>query len=329
MKKSRLLAAVAVAGVMAASAVNGAQADPTGSPTFRTLAGVGSDTTENVMNDMSNAIVDGGGIKITGSYNATGSATISTKAAANCTNVPRPNGSSAGRTALSNSLAPGAATAGCFQFSRSSSLNTAGIAGGASRQLTYIPYAYDYLGFAVTAGSIIPKILSKIEVQSIYNCEIPGFKALIPQAGSGTRSAWLSYLGLNEASLATRPCISATINGSPVQEHNGIPLDNESIVPYSVGKWNQQAATEIPDVHGNTVLGILDGTVPNEPNTTFAGKREIYNVIATTNETVAPFNTVFVGPTSAVCSNTAIIKANAFGVNPNCGSTALKTTLTP
>ena len=321
-KKSRILAAVAAAGIMAATAVGGAQADPNGAPTFRALAGVGSDTTQDVLNALSEVVAIGG-VKQIGSYDATG-ALISTKATANCTNLTRPNGSNSGRAALLNALTPGNAVEGCYQFARSSSLNQ-GNTGIGKPQLTYIPYAFDDLGYAVLASSNIPKDLTKVELQAIYNCEF-GFKALIPQSGSGTRSAWLTYLGITEAQVTARPCISSVApDGSQIQEHNGLVLDNDSIVPYSVGKWLQQSTNSITDVHGDSVLGKINGGLAAVPSSDFDGKRAVYNVIATAQEGNAPYSTVFVGPSSLVCSNTSTITNSGFAPNPNCGSTALKT----
>ncbi len=260
------------------------------------------------------------GTKVLGSYDATGSGTITPKAAANCASLPRPNGSSAGRTALLNALNPAHASFGCFQWSRSSSLNQA----TASTQLTYIPFAFDDLGYAVTASSNIPKDLTKVELQQIYNCEF-GFTALIPQAGSGTRAAWLSYLSITEAQVAARPCIRDVVAGSPVQEHSGIPLDNNSITPYSAGKWLQQSTNAIPDVHGNSVLGKINGGLAAVPSPDFDGKRAVYNVIPTSQEGTAPYSTVFVGSSSLICTNGALINANGFATHPSCGSTALRT----
>ncbi len=104
-----------------------AQADPAGAPTYRDLAGVGSDTTQGVVNGLADAITVGG-VKVLGSYDATGSANITTKDPAtkpNCT-IPRPAGSGNGVNALVASLD---GNTGCVQFARSSSNNSANYAG--------------------------------------------------------------------------------------------------------------------------------------------------------------------------------------------------------
>lgn len=325
MKKSRILAAVLVAGTMAVTAIGAAQADPQGAPTFRELAGPGSDTTEIVMNNMAEAITIGG-IKVLGSYDATGSATISPKAAANCQNLSRPNGSSAGRGALIKALKSTDATFGCYDWSRSSSLNTTSTGAGQA-QLTYVPFAFDDLGFAVTKSSVIPKDLTKAELIAIYNCEVDGITALIPQLGSGTRGSWMSYVTLTEAEVVdgAHACVKDAVNGAPVQEHNGIVLNDTSITPYSVGKWQLQSTNSIADVTGRSVLGKINGGLAAVPSPDFDGKRAVYNIIPTAKEGTAPYTTVFVGPNSLVCQNTAIITAAGFATNPNCGSIATKT----
>src|SRR5580704_14313324 len=99
-KRVKLLTVAAACGLVATVlGASSAQADPSGAPTFRQLAGVGSDTTTPVMNALSNVITIGG-TKVLGSYDATGSATIATQSAAACSAIARPNGSGAGRAAL-------------------------------------------------------------------------------------------------------------------------------------------------------------------------------------------------------------------------------------
>ncbi|MEI6365278.1 MAG: hypothetical protein WCO59_06305, partial [Actinomycetes bacterium] len=115
---SKYKLATAAAAVIAIAAggltMGSAYADPSGAPTYRTLAGVGSDTTEGVVAGLSDGVTslsltsslvsDGtikdlagatiaSGTKIVGSYNAQGTSTIKTKAAALCDAVTRQNGS--------------------------------------------------------------------------------------------------------------------------------------------------------------------------------------------------------------------------------------------
>lgn len=102
MNKKKIAFAFAAA-ALAVTAAGGsiAFADPAGPPQYRPLSGVGSDTTQDVMNGLAAAITVNGQ-KVIGSYDATGSANVTTKdpaVNANCT-MARPNGSGAGRAAL-------------------------------------------------------------------------------------------------------------------------------------------------------------------------------------------------------------------------------------
>jgi ABC-type phosphate transport system substrate-binding protein len=91
-----------------------------------------------------------------GSYDATGSATIQTKAGG--PSFVRPNGSGAGANALSDSAQGGTHLfnsvdiTGQVDFARSSSGPS-----GSGTALTYIPFAKDAVTFAVNAASDFPR----------------------------------------------------------------------------------------------------------------------------------------------------------------------------
>lgn len=306
-----------------------AQADPIGAPTYRELAGVGSDTTQDVDNALAQAITIGG-VKPLGSYDATGSANITTKDPATlpaCT-IPRPFGSGAGKTALINSKnANAGAGDGCLQFSRSSS------APSGSNGLTYIPFAVDSISYGVTNTSDISRNLSKSDLQQYYQCN-PAFVGasapydvtpMLPQAGSGTRIYWVAQMGITEAQIAggTLGClINGVKNGQPIEEHTGTVLDDKSIVPFSIGQFNSQATQTIADKRGRAALGVIDNTIPNLTNTSFSVKRKLYHAVPTSSISAgSTLNTVFVGPTSLVCSQPSIIQLYGFGPSPECGET--------
>ncbi|MFF0199608.1 substrate-binding domain-containing protein [Streptomyces sp. NPDC005017] len=324
-KRMAAVAAVGLAGLVTGTlSVSQASADPSGPPQYRQLAGVGSDTTQDVMNGLANAITIGGQ-KVIGSYDATGSATITTKATG-CS-MARPNGSGAGRTALVNSL--GAAN-GCLDFSRSSSLNLAATANG----LTYVPFAVDAVTYAITPSSVVPRKLSKADLTAIYHCDPnyvgtgPNYDVtpLLPQAGSGTRSFWLGQVGLTEGDITSGnyPCVKDNKNG-PVQEHDGRVVDDKSIVPFSIAQYNSQASQTIADLRGRAILGTIDDKAPNVLNSDFAIKRDVYNVIPTSKLTTAPWSTVFVGGNSLVCQQPAVINTYGFATSPQCGDTSKQT----
>ncbi len=112
---------VGAASLVLAATLPTAQADPVGPPTYRALAGMGSDTTMDLMNALSEVVtVDG--VKVIASYNAIPDGPpVTTKDPATdpqCVDYPRANGSSGGRDALQRSLQAGD---NCLQFARSSS----------------------------------------------------------------------------------------------------------------------------------------------------------------------------------------------------------------
>ena len=307
---------------LSAGAIGAANAEPNGTPTYRALAGVGSDTTQDVVNGLSDAVLGSDGTKLIASYNATGGGNIQTKADAKCT-LPRPNGSGAGRTALLKSLTPGDATAGCLDFARSSSLNLAATPQG--QGLTYIPFAVDAVTYATASGSTIPRNLTQAQLVAIYQCQVPEIKPLLPQAGSGTRAFWLAQLGLTETTKGS--CVADTVGSNvSVQEHDGRVLTApDQIVPFSVAQYIAQSFGAITDVRGSAQLGAVDGITPVALNTAFGIKRDVYNVVPTANIGTAPTSDVFVGPQSKVCTNTAVIQKYGFGTNANCGSTTNQT----
>lgn len=324
--KNRLAFAAISAGLVTSLlGMGAAQADPTGAPTPRALNGVGSDTTQDVMNAISNTVVIGG-VKQIGSFDATGSATITPKAG--CT-ITRPNGSGAGVAALSASLnANGGAGDGCLQFARSSS----GLSGTNTPSLTYIPFATDAVSYAVTADSVVARSLALTDLQHYYQCD-PNYVGtgpnwdvtpMLPQAGSGTRKFWEAQMGITDAQVVAGnfPCIiNGTKNGQTIEEHSGLLLDSKSIVPYSIPQYDDQAAQLVTDRRGRALLGQIDGTRPQLTNGSFAVTRSVYNVVPTSQIANDPVKTVFVGGTSLVCADTADILKYGFAVNANCGST--------
>ncbi|MFI6642111.1 hypothetical protein [Streptomyces sp. NPDC050504] len=300
-------------GAMAAPA----SADPAPN-TYRTLAGVGSDTTQDVVNGLGTAIDSG---SLIASYNATGSATIKTRAA-NCV-IPRPNGSSAGINALRNAVDN---NTGCLDFARSSR----GVADSSTTDLTWIPFGKDAVSFAVRGDSALPKALTKAQLVSIYTCQTTSLNGvaltpLLPQAGSGTRSFFLGKLGLTESTFGS--CVNDT-----VQEHNGEALDSAGdIAPYSIAQYIAQSNEPdgVVDRRGAAVLGSIDGVAPRNANGTlnvgFPFNRDVYNVVPTAKLTNATIASTFVGSNSKVCNQTSVISTYGFGgLGTACGSTTLK-----
>ena len=318
-KRSRLLGlAAGVSLLIIAVGAGTAQADPVGPPSPRDLVGVGSDTTEAVMNPISEVPFSGDGVKHLGSFNAVGSATINT-GRTGCAAIARPNGSTAGRNALINSLNAGD---NCIQYARSSSGPVT-----TTPALKWAEFAIDGVSYAVTPNSNIPRRLSRADVTAIYNCQgDPAWTPLIPQAGSGTRAFWLSFVGLTETTIPA--CVKDTVPAAgggttPVEEHDGRVLDNNRIVPFSIAQYISQVTQNQQDRHGQALLGVIDGTPPVLLNGTVPGNRKVYNIIPDAQTGNALYQSAFIGPNSHVCKQTSIITQFGFGVDPTCG------TLTP
>ncbi|PJI94034.1 Ig-like domain repeat protein [Luteimicrobium subarcticum] len=256
------LAVGAGAGALALGALAlPAQADPAAG-THGTLVGLGSDTTQDVLNAVAAAVPG----NLLASYDATGSSTVATRVGG--TAVPRANGSGAGRDLLR--LATGQTTSaniatasggtlpvttqdvfGSIDFARSSSGPSAADV-RPDGVLTYIPFASDAVTYAVAPNSVVPSNLTKDQLKDIYQGAYDRVQVLggvssllrptdtpaagsttvklttfIPQAGSGTRSYWLGQVGITENDISTSKYPNVTdkdFAGQQVQEHHGQAL---------------------------------------------------------------------------------------------------------
>ncbi|MBK3580202.1 substrate-binding domain-containing protein [Streptomyces sp. MBT65] len=296
-----------------------AYADPSSATDYRQLAGVGSDTTQDVVNALGDAITNSSG-KVIASWNATGSSTITTKSTGTCT-INRPDGSGAGITAL-NAAIDG--STGCVDFARSSR----GPNNTTTTDLTFIPYAKDAVSWVKQDGSALPDTLTTAQLKAIYECTLTTLNGvtltpILPQSASGTRAFFLSSIGV------TTPGSCVTSN-STIQENDGSAIDSAGdIFPYSVAQYTAQETFVVDDRRGDAVLGSVGGvTARNDDNTlnlSFPYLRNVYNVVPTANLSNALIADTFVGTASKVCANTATITNYGFGtLGSDCGSTTLK-----
>ncbi|MET9911793.1 Ig-like domain repeat protein [Streptomyces sp. NPDC006476] len=318
MRRTRSTAALVAAAVVAGglALASPAYADPTPAGTFRQLVGVGSDTTQDVLNALAGDTVAGKSYAATAvksasgagiaSYDAiepgTGSTTSNITTRSGGPSFLRPNGSGKGRLALSESLtgdkfpdSSGVAIKGQVDFARSSSGPSV-----PGSTLTYIPMARDAIGVAVRGSGL--DTLTAAQLHDIYVGTLTKVNGQtvhpkIPQSGSGTRKFFLSILGLQDADLA--PSVQA------VQENQGNAALTEdgALVPFSVGSWIAQnngvapdytttsvgngghlAAIQLPGDEGatspvTTVNGKLAPVQPYYENSTFG--RDVFNVVPT------------------------------------------------
>ncbi|MFJ6897228.1 Ig-like domain repeat protein [Streptomyces hokutonensis] len=305
-----MVAAAVVSGTLALASP--ASADPTPAGTFRQLVGVGSDTTQDVTNALAGDTVNGTSYSATAlkstsgagiaSYDAiepgTGATGTKITTRSGGTTFLRPNGSGAGRTALSQSLtgdldSSGASVKGQVDFARSS-----GGPSSSGTALTYIPMARDAVGVAVKGSGL--DTLTVKQLHDIYTgalTEVNGqtVHPKIPQNGSGTRKFFLNAIGVADNAVP--------VNIGVVQENqaNAALTEDGALVPFSVGSWIAQNNGVSPDYSKTAVAAgghlaavqLPGDTGATSPVTTVNGKvapvtayyenatfgRDVYNVV--------------------------------------------------
>ena len=317
MNKKALAAVVAGLALVGVGIAGPSQADPTSKP--RAINGMGSDTTQDVMNGFSK--LDDARAAELASWDATPKGSTVDTGVTGCSAYTRADGSSAGRTALLTGTE-------CLQFARSSSFS-------ANAGLTYYPFAVDGLTYAITQNSSVPKNLTKAQLQSIFKCGVPSIQPVQVQAGSGTRKDWFNYLygsavsDLSNLSAEEKACYPA--EADLPQEHDGRALKNNQIMPYSVAKWISQLTGVTSDVRGRTRLPLLDSKSPISLNIDGANTRTVYNVlrradadaIAGSGELTATqtkLKGLFVGSDSLICANPTTIVQYGFAPVPSTAS---------
>jgi ABC-type phosphate transport system substrate-binding protein len=236
------------------------------------VAGVGSDTIQSVMDQLSadyNAKPPAGSTGNLYSFDAlnpiTGAMgdTIVTKQTptdATTCSQPRPDGSSAGINALVNTQTISGSP--CIDFARSSRLPVR------FTPLTAINLAGDAVTYATQPGTHAPAHLTATNLFEIFNCtitkwnQIPGnsggssdtIDAFIPQANSNTRTFFLTAIG--GANFSPGPCVSTSAtqagvagdNANTLQEDQGVApslngaagtgaIKADVIFPFLISRW--------------------------------------------------------------------------------------------
>jgi ABC-type phosphate transport system substrate-binding protein len=308
-------AMVAFAGIGAGTAL----ADPPSgtTPAAGDIVGVGSDTTTPLFAGP-NATADASGVLQSDyntahpapapqlwSWNATGSSSITPKTG--CASIPRPNGSSAGITALVNSINLGN---NCIDFARSSRARNS----SDPSSISFVTLARDAITWSSPAGSgsPVPASLTIAQLAAIYSCtdtnwnQVGGANApivpVLPQTSSGTRATFLADIGggVNNP-LVPGPCV---VNGSNsaglIEENTGVatpPFGNtaqfgttaapnvDDIFPYSIGDYIAQATTNEGTYNGKAI--------GNHPGADFGhgpmALHEVGGVAPTTTTNTAPY----------------------------------------
>jgi ABC-type phosphate transport system substrate-binding protein len=325
-RSTRLVAAtLAGAGALSVALAAPALADPPASHRPITIAGVGSDTTQDVMNALANSYNAGQATAYIASWDAfppgatapNPNATIVTKPG--CAKITRPAGSSAGIAALLND-----SSGKCIQFARSSRVKATN---GTEDSLGFYAYGRDGVTWAVSPSSPthVSNSLTAAQLKNIYTCKITNWKNInsslpsntikpyLPQAGSGTRSFFLGAIGVTDAQVGS--CVNQNII-----ENDGRPLKGNAnaLMPYSIAKWisQREKVGGLPDITGGLALKPINGVSPTvgaNPNlsinpafsTTFL--RLIFNVTKNSNPYAYLFNS-----TGFVCKHQDIIKKYGF-----------------
>ena len=350
----KLIAAGAIAASATAMAVGPALADPINgsgkavTPKATDVVGVGSDTTEFLLDQLA---FDYNKQHATGthlySWDAlnpkTGAMGDNIKEKAGCALTPRPDGSSAGISALDLNAKTG--THFCVDFARSSrgraSTDPARGPGG----IVFVALGKDAESYATNKVTNAPSNLTTAQLASIYTCTVTNWSqvggknapidAELPQVGSGTRAFWLTAIGV----ATPGPCVKST-----VEENEGVdPVfknNPNAIIGYSIGKYIAQVfhsakcinsgCTGSPachptatqnkfgcDAHGTMVLHNINGTKPTvgtgaktviNPKFTARFVRTIYDVVrfASTPDNIPTYLEKFFGSSKRggwVCSN--------------------------
>jgi hypothetical protein len=362
LKKNKLRLGVATTAALAAAALAfgamPANADPNG---FKTLSGVGSDTIQDVLNGLGSAVPAIGSYDAIDPATGAIGGLITTKSGG--PSYVRPNGSGDGVKALSDSIEGGTHLwnginiAGQVDFARAS-----GFQGSSGTDVAYIPFATDAVTYAVNAGSDFPRNIplgsasdaaSKLSLYNIYHCIKTSYtnaagdpvtiNPLVPQSGSGTAKFWASSLGFSDSSLPT--CVKrVNTDATPatVEEHNGTSIDDAGdIVPFSIAQYIAQGnhasltaafGVNVTERRGNVALGAINGQpalresgTSTVMNPSFPVTRAVFNVVSTARITgTDPIVKTFVGSTSDVCKQSALIQAFGFQTASNCGDTSLQ-----
>jgi ABC-type phosphate transport system substrate-binding protein len=274
--RSITAAAIALSTIALATTVvtTTASADPAFVPDANDIVGVGSDTTQFVLNDLATAYNSHNPQRRLASFNATGSASIRIRPTVT---IARPDGSSAGITALS--------ARPTLDFARSSRAKKP----TDPTNLAFLRYAKDQVRWMGNARITAPALLSKAQLSSIYNCRIRNWRQLggpnlaivplVPQAGSGTRSFWADQVGFNGTTLPS--CVKDKVGTKLVQEHDPAAVRTAgagAIAPISYGRWVKLTAAQKTGV---TWHGITSPDY-NKFN------RDVFNVVKTNAGGVVP-----------------------------------------
>ncbi len=313
-KLTKLLASAATitaAAALVASTATTAMADPPKgvTPQAYDIVGVGSNTTQFVLDQISvnydatiSAAKHKGGYPWMFSWDAvppgsTSSAATKITPKAGCPVTTRPNGSSAGVTALDANELDGKTGHYCIDFSRSSGGRSSTAPKLGPGGVAYVAFAKDAVTWATRSakfgGSDAPASLTLAQLEGIFKCTTTNWSAVggkagaikvyLPQAGSGTLSFWEKVMGI------TTP--GACVSQAPEENEGTYAGFNSAnaIFIFSVGSY-------IAQVYHSPAIGHKPAKGQNEfgtNNTGFLTINKIAGVAPTTSAKVPVINPNF------------------------------------
>lgn len=270
----RTAAIVGLAAALCATLTTGtATADPVFSPDANDIVGVGSETSQYVINSVAAAYTAGHPDVRLASFNGTKPGTESSPVCGDLLviqdpdQVPnsvddiviqRPCGSVSGLRALRHNPE--------LDFARSS------VYLGANplyADLYFIPALTDGLSYIVddTAGPDI-RSLDIFDLQAIYTCtDTRGYHPKLPQAGSGTRQFFLDAMGLTTPG----PCVEQNMQTNDPSPVDGDPL---ALMPFSTTRYMNN-----PSNPANPPRTIVDIAATAPTAGVFYIQQTIYNVV--------------------------------------------------
>ena len=308
---SKLLAGCAAFALIAVAAAPALADPPKGVvPRAADAVGVGSDTVGYLLDQLSRDYDKAHPKAATLLYSwddvdpATGKTGGPIETKATCAKIARPDGSSAGISALeAGTTDPSSPAHFCIDYAGSSRAPQAGDPGCVTGGVCFIRLAADAVTWAARAaasgGADAPASLTVAQLKNIFLCKVTNWatvggkkaaiKPFLPQPASGVTASWLRALGGGKTPITPGACVSDE-NGT-LQDNQGIGavLDSPSvIVPYSVAAYIAQAYHDAPctkssctgspacvptgsqnlfgcDEHGVLGLGEIDGEAPILP----------------------------------------------------------------
>lgn len=266
-RRTIVIAVVAVLAVVAGVVVVVASNHSDHTPGhYAALAGVGSDDAAALMSALAAEAPDLGPVD----PGRPGQVTTKDPNVDPACTLDRPLGDAAAVTALATaqSTARTSQSEPCVDFAWSG-LDRSGDPALADAGLSWVPYARDAVTFAEPVDSPNPRSLTSAQLRSAFTCADPRFQPLLPAYGSSVRAQFLTGIGVTDAAdfAAAHSCIREFPSG---HGSGALLRDPRQIAPVSVADYIGQTSGVERDVHGSTVLGVLDGrsaTIANPAST--------------------------------------------------------------